>query len=105
VARLYAFLETIIPMGARRLGQNLEQHMSEYDAEQIKHIHAPTLILHACDDTLVSFEQAEFAARRIPGAQLITMLRGGHLALMLKTNSPVRERILEFLEEHNDLPM
>lgn len=99
VAELDAFLESMVPMGARRNGQNLEQHMSEYDAEQIKNIQAPALILHARDDTLVSFEQGEFTARNVPGAQFIPMEKGGHLALMLNCNSGAKEKVREFLNE------
>ena len=99
--QLHAFLESIIPMAARRKGQLLEQHMSEYEAEQIKHIQTPTLVLHARDDTLISFEQGEFTARNILGARFIPMEQGGHLALMLKSNAKVKEKILDFLEEHN----
>jgi 2-hydroxy-6-oxonona-2,4-dienedioate hydrolase len=102
VAQLNTFLESIIPMGARQNGQNLEQHMSEYDAEQIKNIQAPTLVLHARDDTLVSFEQAEFTARNIPGAELIPMEKGGHLALMLNSNAGAKEKVLEFLEQFSN---
>jgi 2-hydroxy-6-oxonona-2,4-dienedioate hydrolase len=101
VAQLNAFLESIMPMGARRNGQLLEQHMSEYDAEQIHNIQAPTFVLHARDDTLVFFEQGEFTARNIPGAQLIPMEKGGHLALMLDINAGAKEKLLEFLEQHN----
>ena len=101
VTELNTFLESIIPMGARQNGQNLEQHMSEYDAEQIKNIQAPTLVLHARDDTLVSFEQAEFTAKNIPGAELIPMEKGGHLALMLNSNAAAKEKVLEFLEQYN----
>ncbi len=101
VAHLNAFLQSIEPMGARRNGQLLEQHMSEYDAQQIHNIRAPTLVLHARDDTLVSFEQGEFAAKTIPGAQLISMEQGGHLALMLDMNAPARARLDEFLMQHN----
>jgi len=100
-AQLKAFLESIVPMGARRNGQLLEQHMSEYDAEQIQKIQAPALILHARDDTLVSFEQGEYAARTVPGAQLIPMEKGGHLALMINANAGAREKLLEFLELYN----
>jgi pimeloyl-ACP methyl ester carboxylesterase len=100
-AELHAFLESIEPMAARQNGQNLEQHMSEYDAEQIKNIQAPTLVVHARDDTLVSFEQAEFTANHIPGAQLIPVKAGGHLALMLDSTAGAREKILEFLKQHN----
>jgi predicted alpha/beta-fold hydrolase len=75
--------------------------MSEYDAEQIKNIQAATLVLHARDDTLVSFEQAEFTAKNIPGAELIPMEKGGHLALMLNSNAAAKEKVLEFLEQYN----
>jgi pimeloyl-ACP methyl ester carboxylesterase len=102
VAQLNTFLESIIPMGARQNGQNLQQHMSEYDAEQIKNIQAPTLVLHARDDTLVAFEQAEFTAKNIPGAELIPMEKGGHLALMLNSNATAKEKVLEFLEQYNN---
>jgi pimeloyl-ACP methyl ester carboxylesterase len=101
VAQLNAFLESIVPMGARRNGQLLEQHMSEIDAEKIHKIQVPTLILHARDDTLVSFEQGEFTAKNIPGAQLIPMEKGGHLALMFNISAGAREKLLEFLEQHN----
>ena len=101
VTQLNAFLESIVPMGARRNGQLLEQHMSEYDAEQIHNIQVPTLVLHARDDTLVSFEQGEFTAKNIPGAKLIPMEKGGHLALMFNINAGARKKLLEFLEQYN----
>jgi pimeloyl-ACP methyl ester carboxylesterase len=100
-AALHGFLESIIPMGARKNGQLLEQHMSEYDAAQLREIQAPTLVLHARDDTLVNFEQAEYAAQNIPGAQLIPMEKGGHLAVMFELNRPAKAALLAFLEKHN----
>jgi pimeloyl-ACP methyl ester carboxylesterase len=99
VARLNAFLKSLQPMGARRQGQRLEQAMSEIDAEQIRGIQTPTLVLHARDDTLVPFEHAEFAARSIPGAQLVPMEKGGHLAFMIDANAGAREKLLAFLEQ------
>ncbi len=97
----YAFLELIEPMGARQKGQMLEQHMSEYEAEQIRNIKAPTLVLYARDDTLVSFEQGEFAAQTISGAQLVPMEIGGHLALMMNMNVGAKQRLQEFLTQYN----
>jgi pimeloyl-ACP methyl ester carboxylesterase len=88
-------------MGARRNGQNLEQHMSEYDAQQIRNIVAPVLVVHAPDDTLISYEQGTFAAGRIPGAQFVPMERGGHLAFMMNANNEAIERIRQFLKQHN----
>ena len=101
LAHLKTFLESILPMGARRNGQILEYRMAEYDTEQIHNIQAPTLVLHARDDTLVSFEQAEFTAQNIPGAQLIPMEKGGHLALLMNINAGTREELSEFLEKYN----
>jgi pimeloyl-ACP methyl ester carboxylesterase len=101
VAQLNAFLKSMEPMGARRNGQNLEQHMSEINAQQIRNIRVPTLVLHAPDDTLVTFEQGEFAANSIPGAQFVSMERGGHLALMMDINAGAREKVLQFLKKHN----
>lgn len=100
-ARLRAFLASIQPMGARRAGQLLEQHMSEYDAQRIGEIEVPTLVVHARDDTLVPFEHATFAAGTIPGAELVPMDRGGHLALLIAANAGARERLSAFLKAHN----
>ena len=101
VTQLHAFLASIEPMGARREGQLLEQRMSEFDAEQIAQIGAPTLVLHAPDDTLVAFEQGEFAAGHIPSAQLIPMAQGGHLALLMAMNEGAKERLQAFLAQYN----
>jgi hypothetical protein len=68
LAETFAFLNTILPMSARQAGQALEQHMSEYDAKQIKNIKADTLVIHAKNDTLVAFDQGKFTAKTIPGA-------------------------------------
>jgi pimeloyl-ACP methyl ester carboxylesterase len=101
MARLHDFLKLLEPMGARRNGQYLEQHMSETDALQIRNIRSPALVLHAPDDTLVAFEQGAFAADQIPGAQFVPMERGGHLALMMNANAGAIEKVREFLKQHN----
>ena len=56
----------------------------------------------APDDTLVAFEQAEFTARNIRGTQFIPMEKGGHLALMLKSNTSAKEYVLNFLDQYNN---
>jgi pimeloyl-ACP methyl ester carboxylesterase len=101
MAQLNAFLESMEPMAARQNGQKLEQRMSEYDAEQIRTIKVPTLVIHARDDTLVAYEQGVFAANSIPGSQFLPMERGGHLALMMNINIGAREKVLQFLEQYN----
>jgi 2-hydroxy-6-oxonona-2,4-dienedioate hydrolase len=101
VAELNSFLQSIEPMSARRNGQNLEQHMSEFDAQQIRKIQAPTIVLHAHDDTLVTYDHAEYTAQNIPGAQLVPLERGGHLALMFKMSAGARAQLRVFLEKYN----
>ncbi len=49
--------------------------------ERIAAIRAPTLVLHAKDDTLQLYHNAQFAAATIPGAELVSFDRGGHLLL------------------------
>ena len=52
--------------------------------ERIAAIRAPTLILHATDDGLQLFRNAEYAAATIPGARLRRFERGGHLLVAVE---------------------
>ncbi len=99
LAQAYTFIENILPMGARQKGQLLEQHMSEYDAEQIQKIEAPTMVVHARNDTLVAFDQGEFTARMVPGAQFLPTEKGGHLTLLFYPE--MRARVADFLGQYN----
>lgn len=60
--------------------------------ERIAAIRAPTLILHARDDTLQRYRNAEFAAATIPGARLVSFARGGHLVLAVER--PALQRLI-----------
>ncbi len=94
-AKVYGFVEDLMPMSARRAGQSLEQHMSEYDAELIDSIQAPTLVIHARNDTLVAFDQGEYSASQIPGARFVALEKGGHFALLLDPDAI--DQVVEFL--------
>ena len=50
----------------------------DYPLEQIR---VPTLIIHAEDDPLASFDAAVAASNRIPDAHLVALRSGGHLQL------------------------
>jgi pimeloyl-ACP methyl ester carboxylesterase len=63
--------------------------------EGISAIRAPTLVLHAKDDTLQLHHNAEFAAAHIPGAQLVSFERGGHLLMIVE-----RERVRTLTPQH-----
>lgn len=67
--------------------------------ERIAAIRAPTLILHAKDDTLQLYRNAQFAAAEIPGARLVSFDRGGHLLLAVEQHS-IRGRIQDHIATH-----
>jgi len=97
----FAFVDNIMPMGARRRGQLLEGRMSQFDVNLIQNIQAPTLVVHAQDDNLVPLDHASYTAKSIPGSQLIAVDKGGHLALMFDLNVHVLLQVEQFLEQHN----
>lgn len=76
-------LESIFPIAPRREGAIFDAFVSNpevgtYDWESIT---APTLIVHAADDPLASYDAAAATVERIPGARLVTLPSGGHLQL------------------------
>ncbi len=75
--------------------------MSQYDTSLVKQINAPTLVVHARDDSLVPFDHAEFTAQNVKGAQLIPLEKGGHLALMFSVNAEALNQVKQFLEKNN----
>jgi pimeloyl-ACP methyl ester carboxylesterase len=68
--------------------------VNHYD---LKAITVPVLIVHAADDPVASYDAAQQAAGRIPGARLVRVNRGGHL--MLGPQEAVRSEIAAFLEK------
>jgi 2-hydroxy-6-oxonona-2,4-dienedioate hydrolase len=66
--------------------------------DRIAAIQAPTLIVHATDDTLQPYHNAEFAAATIPGAKLERFDRGGHLLMAVEQatiHAAVQKHILD----------
>jgi pimeloyl-ACP methyl ester carboxylesterase len=57
------------------------------------------LILHATDDTLQLYHNAEFAAANIPGARLVSFDRGGHM-LMFVEQSTIRTAVQKHILDH-----
>jgi fermentation-respiration switch protein FrsA (DUF1100 family) len=60
------------------------------------HLSAPTLIIHAEDDALVSYHHAEDAHKKIKQSRLIFLSTGGHA--MLSQMDEVRQYVKEFLK-------
>jgi len=54
------------------------------------------LVIHAEDDTLVSFTHGQYTAQNIPGARLIKFKSGGHF--LVGQQEKVRLELAEFLK-------
>lgn len=61
----------------------------------LEDITVPTLLIHGKDDPLVSYQAAQRAVARIPGARLVSLESGGHL--MLGQTGTVRDELDIFL--------
>lgn len=76
-------VDSIFPLEARVQGAIFDAFISnpEINDYPLEDIEVPTLIVHTADDPLASFDAAERAADRIPGATLVRLPSGGHLGL------------------------
>lgn len=72
--------------------------------QRIAAIRAPTLIVHARDDALQLFHNAEFAAATIPGARLLSYDEGGHLLVVVE-QAAIRAEVQRHILEHSGGPV
>ena len=86
------FIDSLFPVTPRVRGIDFDAFVSNADVNDysLEAIGVPTMIVHAKDDPLVSYEAAEHAAGRIPGARLTSLETGGHL-LIGQTDAIQRE--------------
>lgn len=89
-------LDTMHPMTQRYPGTVNDGEMLQRTAVSTDAMSAPTLILHAKDDALVSYHHAEHAHETIKGSQLVSFGTGGHG--LLSQMDAVRQDVKEFLE-------
>jgi pimeloyl-ACP methyl ester carboxylesterase len=76
-------IDSFFPVALKTEGVTFDAFVSDPDVNnyQLEALTVPVLIVHAKDDPLVSYEAAQHAAGRIPGARLVSMERGKHLFL------------------------
>jgi len=91
-------IEGMNPVAPRAAGTVFD-NQAKMPNERIAAIRAPTLIVHARDDTLQLFHNAEFAARTIPDARLVPFDRGGHLLLAVQQPA-IRALVTQHIVEH-----
>ena len=78
---------------SRRAAGVLFDNRAAMPNERIDAISAPTLVLHAEDDTLQLFRNAEYAAAHIPGSHLVAFDRGG--PLLLAVEQPALRKLVQ----------
>ncbi len=90
-------VDSIFPIAPRAEGALFDAFISDPDVNgyKLEAITAPTLIVHAKDDPLASYDAARRAAARIAGARLISLESGGHL--MLGQGEAIRTDLDAFL--------
>lgn len=94
----HELIDGMNPVAPRAAGVVFDNR-AQMPNERIAAIRAPTLVLHARDDTLQLFRNAEFAARTIPGARLVPFDHGGHLLLAVEQPS-IRQQVAEHILAH-----
>ena len=90
--------------GGRRAGYlNDRAQMAEIDSLQLERIAVPCVLVHGSVDSDVPVEQSRTAAAAIPGAELVELADGTHLAFFIHPDaSPVRDRAFALLRQAAD---
>lgn len=84
--RMVWVAEMMLPMSQRMPGMDhdaIEQSLPEVEMLSLEDITAPTLVVHAADDSLIPFAQGQYSADHIPNARLVSTEYGGHFAFVL----------------------
>ena len=89
------FIEYMNPASPRSAGAAFD-NTATMPGNRISAISVPTLIIHAKDDMLQLYQNAEFAASAIPRSELISYESGGHI-LMIVQQDEVREAVADYI--------
>lgn len=88
-------LDFMHPMSPRSPGNIYEAEIRPLTGEAMGTISVPTIIVHAKDDFLVTYNHAEFLDKHINNSVLVSFESGGH-ALIAETEV-INERIKDFI--------
>lgn len=96
-AEMAQLLESIFPVHPRVPGAVADVYRTnpEISGYPFEDVQVPTLVVHAVDDPLASYDAASRAAARIPGARLVSLDSGGHP--QLGQTERVRSEVAAFL--------
>jgi pimeloyl-ACP methyl ester carboxylesterase len=96
-AALQDIIDGLFPVGPRARGTIYDGYIGNRDIATyaFESITVPTLIVAAEDDTLAPYKDSRAMAERIPGAQFVTVRRGGHTLTQLDAGA--RRAVAEFI--------
>ncbi|HSJ25388.1 MAG TPA: alpha/beta hydrolase [Longimicrobiales bacterium] len=92
-------VEYMNPASLRSAGVRMDNEAA-LPGERIAAVTAPTLIVHARDDLLQLYHNAEFAAATIPGARLLSFDAGGHVVIAVE-RATIRRAVREHILAHD----
>ena len=98
VNRLIEYMNPAAPRSAGVVFDN----EAALPGDRIAKIKVPTLIIHAKDDLLQLYHNAEFAASTIPGSKLMNYESGGHILLIVE-QAAVSKAVNDHIEENKDI--
>jgi pimeloyl-ACP methyl ester carboxylesterase len=81
VERYIAYMH---PASLRAAGAAFDYNAPLVSGDRLAGIQAPTLIIHAADDTLQPYDHAAFATSTISNARLMRFERGGHFLFVIE---------------------
>lgn len=91
-------IDDMNPVAPRSAGVLFDNHAAMPN-QRITSIRAPTLVVHARDDTLQLFRNAQFAMANIPGARLVEFDQGGHLVIAVQQPA-IQAEVQGFIRAH-----
>jgi 2-hydroxy-6-oxonona-2,4-dienedioate hydrolase len=96
--QMHQLLDLMLPTSMRVAGLAVDQSRFCPQDFPIQQISAPTLVIHARDDTLVPYIYGEHSAEQIPSAEFMTIEEGGHF--LLGHYAEIRGATTAFLNQH-----
>lgn len=93
-AHVTAIMRSILPLSSRLSGLEVDS-AADIQPWPLERIAAPTLIVSAEDDLMLTAPGARFTAEQIPGAELKLFESGGHL--LVSRDAEVRATVADFL--------
>lgn len=94
-------IEEMNPVSLRAAGVAFDNQVP-LPGDRIAAITAPTLVIHAKDDLLQLYHNAEFAVATIPNVRLLSFEQGGHFVMITEQSAiraAIQQHILENLAE------